>query len=86
MIYIKAGVYNEVVRVPKQKMNLMFVGDGTDKTIITGSMSDSQVGMITWATATVGSSYCFFQITRSQVFVSKFLRSGRAVARYLRLE
>lgn len=55
MIYIKAGVYNEVVRIPKHKTNLMFLGDGSDKTIITGSMSDSQVGMLTWATATVGS-------------------------------
>jgi pectinesterase len=57
VIYIKAGVYNEVVRIPKHKTNLMFLGDGSDKTIISGSMSDSQVGMITWATATVGSCY-----------------------------
>ncbi|KAG0607998.1 hypothetical protein M758_8G070300 [Ceratodon purpureus] len=56
IIYIKAGVYNEVVRIPKHKTNLMFMGDGSDKTIITGSMSDSQVGMITWATATVAVS------------------------------
>lgn len=54
VIYIKAGVYNEIVRIPKSKTNLMFIGDGVDKTIITGSMSDSEVGMITWATATVG--------------------------------
>ena len=57
VIYIKAGVYTEVVRIPKQKTNLMFLGDGSDKTIITGSMSDSQEGMITWATATVGAYY-----------------------------
>lgn len=61
VIYIKAGVYTENVRIPKHKTNIMFQGDGADKTFITGSLSDSQYGMITWATATVGTnSSCQF--------------------------
>nr|XP_018912632.1 PREDICTED: pectinesterase-like [Bemisia tabaci] len=36
-IYIKAGKYKEQVKVSKKKMNLMLIGDGVGKTIITGS-------------------------------------------------
>jgi hypothetical protein len=36
----------------------MFLGDGVGSTIITGFMSDSQPGMDTWSTATVGKSNC----------------------------
>lgn len=36
VIHIKAGVYKEIVRVPPSKTNLMFVGDGMGKTVITG--------------------------------------------------
>uniref|UniRef100_A0A0D6QUB8 Pectinesterase n=1 Tax=Araucaria cunninghamii TaxID=56994 RepID=A0A0D6QUB8_ARACU len=39
VIYIKEGIYEEIVRIPPAKRNLMFVGDGMDKTVITGSMS-----------------------------------------------
>jgi len=38
VIRIKAGVYEEIVRIPSSKTNLMFVGDGMDRTVITGSM------------------------------------------------
>ncbi len=55
VIYITAGVYNEVVRIPKDKTNLMFIGDGVGNTIITGNMSVALIpGMITWLTPTVG--------------------------------
>lgn len=37
VIRIKAGVYKEIVEVPKKKTNIMFVGDGRTKTVITGS-------------------------------------------------
>lgn len=49
----------------------MFQGDGADKTFITGSLSDSQYGMITWATATVGtnSSSQFLQLPTSCFYV-----------------
>ncbi|XP_002981054.2 pectinesterase [Selaginella moellendorffii] len=52
VIYIKAGTYRETVSVPKSKTNLMFVGDGIGKTIITGSKSVSD-GVTTFRTSTV---------------------------------
>ncbi|XP_042495345.1 probable pectinesterase/pectinesterase inhibitor 51 [Macadamia integrifolia] len=54
VISIKAGVYEEIVRVPLEKKNLVFVGDGMGKTIITGSLSVAQSGITTYNTATVG--------------------------------
>ncbi|KAL8153019.1 hypothetical protein V2J09_010779 [Rumex salicifolius] len=36
IVYIKAGVYTEKVEIGRRMKNLMFVGDGIDKTIITG--------------------------------------------------
>ncbi|KAG6792190.1 hypothetical protein POTOM_001333 [Populus tomentosa] len=39
IIRIKAGVYRETVQVPINKTNLMFLGDGRRKTIITASRS-----------------------------------------------
>ncbi len=44
-----------MVRIPKDKTNLMFIGDGVGNTIITGNMSVALIpGMITWLTPTVG--------------------------------
>ncbi|RRT62445.1 hypothetical protein B296_00040441 [Ensete ventricosum] len=37
VIRIKAGTYAENVEVPKKKTNIMFVGDGRETTMITGS-------------------------------------------------
>ncbi|KAL7233547.1 hypothetical protein ACSBR1_017210 [Camellia fascicularis] len=37
IIYVKSRVYNEKVEIGKKMKNLMFVGNGIDKTIITGS-------------------------------------------------
>ncbi|GLJ07101.1 hypothetical protein SUGI_0058270 [Cryptomeria japonica] len=54
VIYIKAGIYREIVRVGPSKMNLMFVGDGMDRTVITGSMNALQPGVGTYGSATVG--------------------------------
>ncbi|CAA0828223.1 Probable pectinesterase/pectinesterase inhibitor 7 [Striga hermonthica] len=39
LIYIKAGVYEEYVSVPKNKKYLMMIGDGINQTIITGNRS-----------------------------------------------
>jgi pectin methylesterase-like acyl-CoA thioesterase len=41
VIYVKAGVYDEMIIVPKEKENLTMYGDGMDKTIITGNLFDS---------------------------------------------
>ncbi|KAK9056531.1 hypothetical protein SSX86_023893 [Deinandra increscens subsp. villosa] len=54
IIKIMAGTYKEKVLIPKSKHNIMFIGEGRDKTIITG---DSNVaagnGMTTTKSATV---------------------------------
>ncbi|KAF5958934.1 hypothetical protein HYC85_000143 [Camellia sinensis] len=54
VIWIKEGVYNETIRVPLQKKNVVFLGDGMGKTIITGSLNVGQPGMTTYDSATVG--------------------------------
>ncbi|WJX34645.1 putative pectinesterase/pectinesterase inhibitor 51 [Trifolium repens] len=55
VIHIKEGVYEERVRVPLRKRNVVFLGDGIGKTVITGSASVGlQVGMTTYNSATVG--------------------------------
>jgi pectinesterase len=35
-IYVKAGIYNESIIVPKVCVNLMMYGDGPQRTVITG--------------------------------------------------
>ncbi|MBA0720203.1 hypothetical protein Golax_007834, partial [Gossypium laxum] len=52
IIRIKAGVYRENVEVPKKKSNIMFIGDGRTKTIITGSRNVVD-GSTTFHSATV---------------------------------
>lgn len=54
VIWIKTGVYEETVRVPLEKMNVVFLGDGMGKTVITGSLNVGQPGISTYASATVG--------------------------------
>ncbi|XP_058097304.1 probable pectinesterase/pectinesterase inhibitor 51 [Magnolia sinica] len=54
VIHIKEGVYDEIVRVPLQKRNVVFLGDGMGKTVITGKLSAQMVGVSTYNTATVG--------------------------------
>ncbi|KAL3738820.1 hypothetical protein ACJRO7_020225 [Eucalyptus globulus] len=52
IIYIKAGTYSENVEVGSKLENIMFVGDGIGKTIITGSKSVGG-GSTTFNSATV---------------------------------
>ncbi|KAK9755083.1 hypothetical protein RND81_01G001400 [Saponaria officinalis] len=54
VIKIKEGVYEEIVRVGFNKTNLVFIGDGMGKTVITGSISTGIQGITTYNTATVG--------------------------------
>ncbi|XP_077234061.1 putative pectinesterase/pectinesterase inhibitor 51 [Tasmannia lanceolata] len=56
VIYIKEGVYEEIVRVPLEKRNVVFLGDGMGKTVITGNLNVGMVGVSTFNTATVGVS------------------------------
>ncbi|CAN8259385.1 unnamed protein product [Cochlearia groenlandica] len=52
VIHIKAGVYRENVEVTKKKKNIMFMGDGRTRTIITGSRNVVD-GSTTFHSATV---------------------------------
>ncbi|KAI3737793.1 hypothetical protein L2E82_27805 [Cichorium intybus] len=52
IIKILAGVYKENVEIPKNKTNLMFIGDNRNNTIITGNRSVTG-GSTTWISATV---------------------------------
>ncbi|XP_008460902.2 probable pectinesterase/pectinesterase inhibitor 51 [Cucumis melo] len=54
VIHIKEGVYEEIVRVPLEKKNVVFLGDGMGKTVITGSLNAGQPGISTYNTATLG--------------------------------
>ncbi|CAH1434508.1 unnamed protein product [Lactuca virosa] len=54
VILIKEGVYEETVRVPLAKRNVVLIGEGMGKTVITGSLNVGQLGMTTYETATVG--------------------------------
>ncbi|CAL5378682.1 unnamed protein product [Camellia sinensis] len=52
MIYVVGGVYEEYVSIAKSKQYLMIVGDGINKTIITGNHSVAD-GWTTYSSATV---------------------------------
>lgn len=53
LIYVKAGVYEEYVSIPKNKKYLMMIGDGINQTIITGNHSFVD-GWTTFNSATFG--------------------------------
>ncbi|EEF33778.1 pectinesterase [Ricinus communis] len=50
VIYVKAGIYHEAVKVPKTHTNIYMYGDGPRKTIVTGKKSFTS-GINTWNTA-----------------------------------
>ncbi|CAN1198087.1 Probable pectinesterase/pectinesterase inhibitor 51 [Linum perenne] len=54
VIHIREGVYEEIVRIPFEKKNVVFLGDGIGKTVITASLAVAhQVGVTTYDSATV---------------------------------
>ncbi|KAJ8766389.1 hypothetical protein K2173_022448 [Erythroxylum novogranatense] len=55
VLYIKAGVYKEVVALSRSLTNIMMIGDGPTKTKITGDLSYTQ-GVQTFKTSTVSIS------------------------------
>ncbi|CAH2078929.1 unnamed protein product [Thlaspi arvense] len=59
VIHIKQGVYKEKVEVTKQMLNVMFVGDGPTKTIITGDIAflPDRVGTYRTASVAVNGDY-----------------------------
>ncbi|CAF2071006.1 hypothetical protein HID58_041531 [Brassica napus] len=52
IIYIKQGVYSEIVEIGSSKTNITFVGDGQDSTILTGSLNKKD-GVKTYSSATL---------------------------------
>ena len=54
VIYIKAGVYNEVFNVSSSKKKVTFIGDGIGATIITGNRNVASGNYNTYRTSTVG--------------------------------
>lgn len=58
IIYVKSGIYNEKVNIGQKLHNVMFVGDGIDKTIVTGSRNVVQ-GSTTLGSATFGKTQNF---------------------------
>lgn len=66
IIYVKAGRYEEsILKVGKKKTNLMFIGDGMGKTIISGkkSVSDGVTTFRTASFAATGSGFIARDIT-----------------------
>jgi len=57
VIYIKRGVYDEIVVIGNTKSNLTLIGDVEDSTIITDNLSSSD-GKRTFNTTTVGKNSC----------------------------
>jgi hypothetical protein len=71
VVRVKEGVYKETVVVPWEKTNVVLVGDGMGKTVITGDLNADTPGVSTFNTATVG-AYCeqipvFPSILRAQL-------------------
>ncbi|KAF3340346.1 pectin methylesterase1 [Carex littledalei] len=52
VIYVKAGVYDEIVMVPKGTDNVLMYGDGADKSIVTGDKSNVKDKVTTRLTST----------------------------------
>lgn len=57
VIYVKEGIYYENVVIDMTKWNIMMFGDGMNKTIVSGKLSNSS-GVSTLLSATFGNS-CF---------------------------
>ncbi|KAI3444709.1 hypothetical protein Pfo_001374 [Paulownia fortunei] len=55
VVYVKSGVYKEKVEIGRDLKNIMFVGDGMDKTVVTGNRN-VQDGASTLNSATFGVS------------------------------
>lgn len=56
IIYIKAGVYKEKIEIDRHMKNIMLVGDGMDRTIVTNNRNVPD-GSTTYGSATFGIIY-----------------------------
>ncbi|KAE8733114.1 putative Pectinesterase PPE8B precursor [Hibiscus syriacus] len=65
VIYVVTGIYEEHISIPKNKQNLILIGNGIGRTIITGNRSTAD-GLTTFNTATfavVGKKFIAVDIT-----------------------
>ncbi|KAJ0983314.1 hypothetical protein J5N97_011569 [Dioscorea zingiberensis] len=72
VIYVKKGVYKEIVSIGKTKKNVMIVGDGMTATVITGSLNFVD-GTTTFNSATVEGENCYLA-ELEQVFLTGQLK------------
>ena len=56
VIHIKAGTYNEYIKIPSKQKNVLLVGDGKGKTVIVGNKNNRD-GSTTYNSATVGKAF-----------------------------
>lgn len=61
VIYVTAGVYEEYLQIPKNKYNIMLIGDGIDVTVITGKRSVMD-GWTTFNSASFGNRTSDFNL------------------------
>ncbi|KAJ3675523.1 hypothetical protein LUZ60_004565 [Juncus effusus] len=66
IIHIKAGIYKEIVRVAFEKTNIVIIGAGRGKTVISGELNAQMPNLTTIDTATfsaVGDGFRAFNLT-----------------------
>ncbi|XP_020581696.1 probable pectinesterase/pectinesterase inhibitor 34 [Phalaenopsis equestris] len=79
IIYVKAGRYEENIKVARKKINLMFVGEGMGKTVVAGSRSVYDK-FTTFHTATFASTGTGFIIKEMTIENSAGPEKHQAVA------
>lgn len=67
MIYVKEGIYDEVVLVGKKFLNLTMYGDGNTKTVVTGNLNYN-AGVQTFKTATFCTNIQFISFLSVRFF------------------
>lgn len=67
VIYVKAGIYNEYIKITKDQVNVFMYGDGPRKTIVTGRKNNRD-GVSTYQTA----SFCELLHLFPETFVVLF--------------
>lgn len=72
IIYVKKGIYNEIVKIEDTKTNLIIIGDGRDDTILSGNLNAND-GIKTYDSATLGTVFFFPKILLFSFIYFSFL-------------